>query len=221
MRKAAILVLLLAAFQSCKHEPLVFEGPIPLPSGSTEISFQDEVLPLMISNCAMSGCHDPATRAEGIVLNDYASIRNEVKSGNPGDSELYEVIVESDPDKRMPPPPRAALTTSQTEIIRKWIEEGARNTFRSDGACDTNAVSFSTTVKPIIDQYCVGCHGATNPSANLNLTTFTAINQNKSSIYDRISRSKTDPLYMPQGGNLPDCKTNQIKAWIHQGSPQN
>lgn len=221
MRKiSAILLLFLATF-ACKHEPLVFDGPIELPSGSTEVSFQDEVLPLMQSNCAMSGCHDAGSRQEGIQLTDYLNIVKEVVPLNPGESELYEVIIETDPDKRMPPPPQAALSSTQSELIRRWIQEGARNTFRPEGLCDTSAVSYANTVRTILDQHCVGCHNNNLAEGGLNLLVFSQIQQKQASIYERISLPNNNSLYMPKGGNLSVCKTNQLKAWIHQGAQQN
>jgi hypothetical protein len=220
MYKLTLLLLFVTAL-SCKHEPLVNDGPVALPSGSTDVSFQDEVLPLMVSNCAMSGCHNAASRAEGIQLTDYTNIRKEVKPGNPGDSELYEVITENDPDKRMPPPPQPAFSSAQSDLIRRWIQEGARNTFRPEGNCDTAAVSYANTIRPILDQQCVGCHNNSLAEGGLNLLQFSQIQQKQNSIYQRISLASNDPLYMPKGGNLSACKTNQIKAWIHQGAQQN
>lgn len=221
MHKIFLLFLLFTAVFACKHDPLVYDGPIELPAGSTEVSFQDEVLPLLQSNCAMSGCHDASSRQEGIQLTDYINIMKEVVPRNPGESELYEVITETDPDKRMPPPPQPAFNSAQTELIRKWIAEGARNTFRPDGLCDTSAVSYANVVRTILDQHCVGCHNNTLAEGGLNLLVFSQIQLKQAAIYERISLPNTNSLYMPKGGNLSACKTNQIKAWIHQGAQQN
>jgi len=221
MRILLLFFLFLLGFTACKHEPAIFDGPIALDAGSTEVSFQDEVLPLLLSNCAMSGCHDAGSRQEGIQLTDYRNIVKEVVPRDPGDSELYEVITETDGDKRMPPPPQPAFSSAQTDLIRRWIEEGARNTFRPDGNCDTAAVSYANVVRPILDQQCVGCHNNSLSEGGLNLLQFNQIQQKQAAIYLRISLSPQDPSYMPKGGNLSACKTNQIKAWIHQGAQQN
>lgn len=221
MKKIALSLLLINALWSCKHEPLVFDGPIALEPGSSAVSFQDEVLPLLVSNCAMSGCHDASSRQEGVQLTDYTSIRKEVKPNNTGDSELFEAITETDPDKIMPPPPRPALSTNQIDVVRRWINEGAQNTFRPEANCDTNTVSYAAVVRVLLDQYCVGCHNNSLAEGGLNLLVFSQIQQKQASIYQRISLNRLDPAYMPKGGNLSDCKTNQIKAWIHQGAQQN
>jgi len=221
MRILLIFGLLFIGILACKHEPVIFEGPIALPAGSTDVSFQDEVLPLIISNCAMANCHDAASREEGIQLTDYPNIMKEVVPRDPGESELYEVIIETDPDKRMPPPPQAAFSSTQAELIRRWITEGARNTFRPEGNCDTAAVSYASVIRPLLDQNCVGCHNNNLAEGGLNLLVFSQIQQKQTSIYERISLPTNNALYMPKGGNLSACKTNQIKAWIHQGAQQN
>jgi len=221
MRKLFFFLFLFAGISSCKHEALLYDGPIVISDGSTDVSFQDEVLPLMISNCAMSGCHDATSRQKGVQLTDYTSIRKEVVSQNLGDSELYDVITDTDPDKRMPPPPRPAFTSTQIDLVQRWINEGARNTFRPDGNCDTSAISFAAVVRVTLDQYCVGCHNNTLSEGGLNLVPFSQVQLNQTSIYQRISLSPQDPAYMPKGGNMSVCKTNQIKAWIHQGAQQN
>ncbi len=221
MYKILLTLLLFLAVLACKHDPLVYNGPIALPSGSTEVSFQDEVLPLLISNCALSGCHDAGTRRDGVQLTDYVNILKQVKARKPDNSELYEVITESDPDKRMPPPPQSAFSSSQTELIRRWILEGARNTFRAEDQCDTAAVSYANTIRNILDQNCVGCHNNSLSEGGLNLLIFSQIQQKQAAIYERISLPTNNSLYMPKGGNLSACKTNQIKAWIHQGAQQN
>lgn len=77
----------------------------------------------------MSGCHDAQTRAEGVRLDYYKAVMQtgDVKAGRPEDSEIYEVCLESNAYKRMPPPPRSALTANQREHLRRWILQGARN----------------------------------------------------------------------------------------------
>lgn len=206
---------------SCKHEPLPFDGPIQLAPGDNSVSFQDEIQPLLIANCAQAGCHDAASRQDGVQLTEYKLVVREVRPGNPGESDLYEAITEDDADKIMPRPPRAPLNSNQIALIRRWIEEGARNTVRSQGACDTTVVTYAVTIRPILDQYCVGCHNGSFAEAGLNLQQYNQIQNKQAAIYDRISRSKQDPLYMPRGGNMPDCQTQKIKAWIHQGAAQN
>jgi hypothetical protein len=56
----------------------------------------------------------------------------EVRAGDPDNSELFEVCVETSPYKRMPPPPRSPLSPGQVETLRRWIAQGARNNHCTD-----------------------------------------------------------------------------------------
>ena len=118
----------------CKHDPDIVpgngngNGGGNNPGDTTEIHtcdpdtvyFRNDVLPLLLSNCTTSGCHDQETAQKGVVLIDYASVisTGDIKPGNPDGSEIFEKITETDPDKRMPPPPNTALTPDQINIIK-------------------------------------------------------------------------------------------------------
>ena len=76
------------------------------------ISFNQQVLPLIIAECSTSGCHDanspnePLTNYQEIKLHDQ-DIRYRVQTGNM--------------------PPSKILTTQQKETIIKWIDQGSMN----------------------------------------------------------------------------------------------
>ena len=124
------------------------------------VCFSRDVLPILISNCAMSGCHNESSHEDGVVLTTYAYVIRNVTPGSLSRSELYEVITETDPDKVMPPPP-GKLTTEQINTIARWIKEGATNRDCSnETACDTSNVTYTATIAPLLTTWCVGCHGA-------------------------------------------------------------
>ncbi|MBB6610801.1 c-type cytochrome [Pontibacter sp. Tf4] len=231
-------ILLTMSIAGCKHdvpEPIVTDEPTdptdPTGPGSGKcdpnvVYFQRDVLPVLVSNCAISGCHDATTRQDGVQLTDYASVMRtaEIEPGDPEDSELYERITEDDPEDRMPLAPRAPLSSAQIALIRKWIEQGAKDLTCTDNtACNTTNVTFSGTIKPIFSKYCTGCHSGAAPTGGINLT-----------IYDHAAGvAKSGRLVgavthaagfepMPQGGaKLPACEINQIKAWVDAGAPNN
>jgi len=103
----------------------------------------------------MSGCHDAVTATVGVILTSYQTIMNtgDVRPENPGNSDLYKKITDNDPEDWMPPPPRQALSPAQTETLRKWIAQGARNNKCYSG-CDTTQFTFNTTILPIINDNC-------------------------------------------------------------------
>lgn len=216
---------------ACTHDQALPEDPIDtgLPCSPDVVYFPLDVLPILEGNCAFGGCHDADTRAEGIQLDSYVNVitTGEVKPGKPQDSELYEVITETDNDKRMPPPPYAPLSDAQKAIIEKWILQGAKNlTCTPQGSCNTTNVSFAATVVPILETGCLGCHGAEVyqiAGDGINLSGYDAVKvvAQNGKLFGSINHSSGFSP-MPKGGSkLPNCQINQIKSWIDAGAPNN
>lgn len=231
---------------SCKHAPLFDDdGLTPIDSTDTtgtvdtipttggtpcdpnKVYFENDVLPILVSNCAKSGCHDVTSHQEGIVLNNYNNVMQtaDVKPFDLDGGDLYEVITENDPDKRMPQPPNAPLTQAQIQIIAKWINQGAQN-LQCDanaGGCNSDNVSFSQTLQPIINTYCKGCHSGASPSGGISLGNHAGVKTValNGKLYGAISWAPGSPK-MPQGGNKLDaCTIAKFKSWIDAGAPNN
>jgi hypothetical protein len=185
---SVILLLMLVLASSCKHQPLLsLDEATPEdtsnngnnntthPCDPDSVYFANTILPLFISNCAKSGCHDAAGHEGDIILNSYSNIMasGEIVPYNSNDGDIPEVITETDPDKIMPPPPNSPLTSQQINLILTWINQGAQNNYCDD--CDTLNVTWSGKIKPIIDLKCRGCHSGTNPPQGINLSTYTGV----------------------------------------------
>ncbi len=194
------------------------------PCDPTKIYFQTQVMPIFNSNCAMSGCHDATTRQDGVNLSTYEGIRNEVKPGNPGGSDIMEMITESKEDERMPPPPRPRLSAEQISIISKWIQQGADIlvcTVDSAGCNPTN-VSFASDIQTIINTNCIGCHNASTLSGGVNLSTYSGVQTVAQSgkLVNAVSQNgQATP--MPPNGKLPACDIEKIKTWVQEGIRNN
>ena len=111
--------------------------------GKQEISFTNDVLPILKSNCV--DCHDGSGEGvlkSGLDLKDYDSLMKGTKfgpivvPGNSASSTLYRIVSHRvDPKIQMPPHHdealpvgrRPALKTEQIVTIRQWIDQGARN----------------------------------------------------------------------------------------------
>ena len=94
------------------------------------ISFNRQVLPILANNCF--SCHGPDEKQretkfhfdteEGAFAEDGIIVR-----GNAAKSVMVQMITNPDPDERMPPPDSGhALTEAQIELLRRWIDEGAK-----------------------------------------------------------------------------------------------
>ncbi|HPG11952.1 MAG TPA: c-type cytochrome, partial [Chitinophagaceae bacterium] len=189
-----------------------------------KVYFEQQVLPILISNCAMSGCHDNASHQDGVILTSYQTVMAtaDVRPGRPENSDLYEVIIDTDLEDRMPRPPQAPLQQDQIALIRKWIEQGALDLTCNSG-CDTTQFTYTATIKPIIVNYCQGCHNGTAAQGGIDLSTYNGV---KTKIDDGRLWGAINhlPGYspMPKNGNkLADCEITQIRKWIEAGSPNN
>lgn len=221
---------------SCKHDPLWTDDGVPIdtldigkgqPCSPDTAYFQNQVLPILISQCAKSGCHDAQSHQDGVVLTDYQRVMatGKIKPFRPFDSEMFEVIIDSDPDDRMPEAPNPPLTTEQIGIIRKWIEQGALNNGCDDdlGNCDTQGVTYANFVSGLLANRCVGCHSGANPGGSIRLTTYNevkAVAQGGRLVGAITHAQGYSP--MPKGGaKLSDCNVDKISAWINGGMLQN
>lgn len=185
------------------------------------VYFDNDILPLLMSSCAKSGCHDAATAEDGVRLDNYNNIMQtgDVRPLRPYDSKIYENIMETDPEKRMPPDGNTPLTAYQKELVRKWIAQGALNNRCNDG-CDTTNVTFSGSIMPLISQKCAGCHSGSNPQGGIDLTNYNNVlpKVTDGSLESAVNHS-TGFTAMPYGGNkLPDCEIRQIQIWIENGA---
>ena len=176
----------------------------------------------LAANCATAGCHDAVTASDGVILTDYANVFNtaDVRPGDPASSDLYEVITESDPSKRMPPPPASPLSAADIALIQKWIQQGAPDNYCDD--CDTTDLKFSTHVLPLTQQFCQSCHGNAVQNGGVKLTTHSevldaVVNRNLLGSIKHMAGFKA----MPPGTKLPDCEIRKIEIWIDEGMPDN
>ena len=94
------------------------------------VSFSATIAPLLLENC--QGCHG-VKKAEGSYRVDTFELAlGEGDSGSVGflagsldDSEAFRRILSDDVEERMPLE-RDALSSQQIELLRQWIEEGAK-----------------------------------------------------------------------------------------------
>ena len=205
--------------------PLIPEVPsIPAVNCSPDsVYFKQTILPLITSNCAMSGCHDAISRKEGVILTDYTNIMREVKVSSPASSDLYTCLFANN-EERMPPAPAAEFSLTQKALILKWIQQGAKNnSCVESGNCISTNVSFNTTVLPILKTNCTGCHSGTSPSAGIDLNSYTTtkVHASNGKLVGSITHA-TGYIPMPSKSiSLSSCEISQIKAWVSEGIKNN
>ncbi len=97
------------------------------------LDFNRDVRPILSDHCY--ACHGPDAnqRKADLRLDEEAAAKADlggyaaIVDGKPEDSELVERILTSDEDDLMPPPEyKKPLSQDQIEILRQWIQDGAR-----------------------------------------------------------------------------------------------
>ena len=83
---------------------------------TTNVSFKNDIEPILQGNCSISGCHVAGGGGPGIFTN-YAGVMEKVNNG----TIRNRVLVQKDM------PPGAPLTDCQLNLIRAWLDAGAPN----------------------------------------------------------------------------------------------
>lgn len=251
MQQYAILVFFVViglslSTPACKHDAILPGGgdpvdttggggnPIDTTGGNTgsgivcdpdSIYFQNQILPILVSNCTESGCHNEIDRQDGVVLTSYQNLLNTVEhvtDNNWDENKLMKSLIEDDPTERMPYN-KAALPQAQINLIAAWIQQGAKNNGCNEnyGACETSDVRFGAFVQPLIQARCQGCHSGASPQGSINLSTYANIKTLAANgkLYGAVTRTSN---WMPKGGaKLDDCTIDKLKAWIDAGALEN
>lgn len=109
---------------------------VPLVAVAEGVDFNREIRPLLSNHCFE--CHGPdAHERKGRLRLDQAEGRDgayrmrnglaAIAPGAPENSAVWQRIVSTDPDERMPPPEakKPPLSESDRVLLKQWIEEGA------------------------------------------------------------------------------------------------
>jgi hypothetical protein len=226
---ALVILFTLLTFACTKYEipgkqaPEINTGPDPVGVSTCDpdtIYFQNTILPLVVSSCATTGCHDQSSHREGIILTDYTSIlrTGKIRPGDPNDSKFLRSLTEGGEDK-MPPPPNNPLNSDQVSMIRQWIAQGALNNACFDG-CDTTVATFSGQIWPIMQSHCTGCHSSGSAGGGIVIADYTdliALAENGS----LMGSIGYEPGYanMPPNQQLSECSISLLQKWIDDGYP--
>jgi len=192
-----------------KHDPIY-----------PDVCFENEVLPIFVNNCANgSHCHGNNSNAAGYNFTNYENIVSKgIKPGNSGASKVYKSLNGGGEE---PMPPSGSLSDYQKDLISSWINLGAENTSNcsSDTLCDTTAVSYTGTIKSILDNNCNGCHSSSNPILSDYISVKNYLDASKTVFIEAIFYTGLHP--MPPSYQLSDCQKNQTRSWINGGYPNN
>jgi hypothetical protein len=98
---------------------------------SSNVSFANDIYPVLQVKCAFTGCHAGASPAGGIDLTSYTNVTADPNIVFPYEPDLSRLVWTINGTAGVPEmPPRysgLALTENQKQGIITWIKEGAKN----------------------------------------------------------------------------------------------
>jgi hypothetical protein len=167
-------------------------------SPTSGLSFVKHVAPVLVNRCGK--CHVEQSKGQFSAATYAALMKGAGMAGKvifPGDadgSRLIEVIVSGDM------PRGGKLTQGEFELLKKWINDGAKFdgadeeakiaslTSATPGttpakpaepmiaeATGKETVSFSREIASVFSSTCNGCHGTNQPRENFSVATFTSL----------------------------------------------
>jgi hypothetical protein len=220
---SSIIILL---FNACvKNKAL----PVLKDEGTCDTTlayYENDILPILANNCALSGCHDAVTAAEGLNLSNYSTLLKYLnKEDKYTNSDILKVIKDNG-NKRMPPLPMSALTAKQINKLESWLAAGAKyNKCLAGGlpgnTCDTVSISFANDIQPLLNDNCVTCHNSISSAAGFDLSNYAGAVNAASFANFLPDINYTGPKPMPPGTKMPQCNIDKIQQWININKPNN
>ena len=235
---------------------LAVESVSVLPEAGEPIDFTKHVLPIMEDRCF--SCHNAPYEKNGRTIHPKAGLRLDthewvmkgnlddtvVEAGNVAESYLYEVVTLDEDDDMFMPPKGGPLSPEQIDVLKRWIEEGAKASAAGDRTADmSKGISFHDHIFPLIEEKCLDCHsepyvknGRTiHPKAGLRLDTYESVikgnldgiivekgNAEESTLYAVVTLDEDDPEIMPPKGEpLTEDEVKMLKQWIEEGAKEN
>ena len=181
-------------------------------NASTKVTYYGDAKAILDQMCI--SCHNATKHEEGVDLSTYATAKNNI-------NKILESIQESG-DDIMPPSGKMADNLIQT--LKNWktdgLLEGDPNATGTTPGNTTGNYTYTADIKVVLDQQCNACHGSSNPSAGLNLTTYTLVTANIDKIISRIDLQTGQAGIMPPSGRMAETKIQMFKDWKTQSMPQ-
>jgi mono/diheme cytochrome c family protein len=86
--------------------------------------------------------------------------------------------------------------------------------------CDTTNVTYSGTVKAIIEGNCVSCHTGAGAGGGYQLDSYAGMKvvADNGKLVNSVTYVSNG---MPKAGKMDACRVNQIVAWVNQGAQNN
>jgi len=239
MRKTlfSVLVLSALAWLACKDlgdQPKVSNAVLMSPSDVTVVEGQTARLVISLSKPADSAVtFDYATGGgTATVGSDYAAVSGSdtVAVGKTRDTVTVATIDDALPESAE----TFNLTLSNISMAESSDSVAVATINDNDGGVTT--ISFASDIKPLLNTYCVTCHGGASTQSGFSVAAYNSMMTSGTRAPNVVASNgagsrlylctTTSPLRdidrMPQGGPyLTTLQQNLIKTWIDQGALNN
>ncbi|HEY8504650.1 MAG TPA: c-type cytochrome domain-containing protein [Gemmataceae bacterium] len=125
------LCILCAVLASIAAALILLGSPATARAQNKPVSFIEDVAPVLKENCF--ACHDAKKRSGKYDMTTFETLlaggasAEAIVPGKPDESELYYLISAEDEERRMPPKGKGdPLPKEKVELIKRWIEQGAK-----------------------------------------------------------------------------------------------
>jgi hypothetical protein len=227
-RQGAWVTMVAATAILCFANPATADDSPP-----KAVVFETDIQPILQAKCVR--CHGDKTKKADLDLRSGAAIFKGSESGQvvvpskPAESKLYEMVH----DGKMPPGNKDKLSAAEVEIIRRWIDSGARFS-REAGQADLTPTQHD--VIPILLRRCTVCHGRTICEGGLDLRTKAAMLRGGKSGPAIVPGKPDDSLLLKKAraGDMPPrrriievsvkpiepAELDVLAKWIAAGAPE-
>ena len=104
------------------------------------------------------------------------------------------------------------------EVVEEMAEEVAEEVSEEIGNECAGKVSYTASIKPIMESACVKCHSGANPKHGIDLTTFENVKKATGhGLLCTVQGGERCPKMPPFGGSLSKEEVNKIDCWITNG----
>ena len=174
------------------------------------ITYYGDVEPILKQLCV--ACHNTTIHEDGVDLSTYDKAKYSF-------NDIIESMQEDDDDIM---PPSGPVDYSIIATILDWKVDGFRegqvsapDTGNTDGT-----YTYTADIKPLIDQECIVCHGATGAAAGFDISSYDKTVSQIDAIIARIDLQTGQAGVMPTAGRMAENKIQAFIDWYTQGMPE-
>jgi hypothetical protein len=82
MLRFIILSQIIIFIASCKTSKDTTATNVETHCSQIQVTYAEHIQPIILKNCATSGCHDPKTKEHGLDFNKFEDVKKEALSGD-------------------------------------------------------------------------------------------------------------------------------------------